>query len=721
MNTFDYVYDYQQKHVTLHFNFSTDEELLEKWEGNDTTYKLSVELVSASGHFYNNNNDSVTVSGTGLYSMECRAGNGSTENPINVYGVYFREFEDPQPTDLRFNWQIGNNTEYNKPAGFGDPSEGCTYTLDTVTYPDNEHDFVVNGSHNVGPFEQAGHSWFTIITHALDAMQLYNTNLDQGEIEATFNVMSTIPIWDSFSHCHAYKTSGMTNVTGLLNGYIAPDEESFGRYYINNLVSNNGNISNIREENYYRFNGVDKCLGFSSEDGIHATLHSYNGGPTETYKSDNRGVTYDRVNSYPSSYYMRTETQEHAYVITFNTNIPMFVGDENDSGADKLDSYMRGTPAPSGREYNLNDTWNRSEVDGTITGVIGELVNQTVNGTSSVAYTYGVQMFSLTATQKAQFLRSILSNANITDIMRGTELFGSDNIGAIQSLRYMPVDASEVCSIGSASSCQIGSYTHTFSSPVNQILQNNKMINCGSAFFKAPYETGDFRNVEPWCKMYIALPYSGVYPLAISKYINTRVGIKLAIDITTGAIEYHIFANNLEMDSFTGQMGCQIPLTAKDKASQVASIHNAITQKVEGLAQIDQTVLSIGQAMQGNVASAMSQGGSFSGVTNAYNDLQTARNIYNTFTNAPIQTKGAPSGNLGDFGIVSPYFIFCWANSLTPKNEINLVGKPSNTGGKVNQFAGFLKCSAFNLVDGFTGTQTEAEEISAIMANGVYC
>ena len=91
------------------------------------------------------------------------------------------------------------------------------------------------------------------------------------------------------------------------------------------------------------------------------------------------------------------------------------------------------------------------------------------------------------------------------------------------------------------------------------------------------------------------------------------------------------------------------------------------------------------------------------------------------FIDAPIQTKGASIGNLGDFGINSIYFIFAWANSIAPKNELNLVGKPSNQGGSVNSFAGFLKCSAFNLADGFAGTQTEAEEISAIMANGVYC
>ena len=216
--------------------------------------------------------------------------------------------------------------------------------------------------------------------------------------------------------------------------------------------------------------------------------------------------------------------------------------------------------------------------------------------------------------------------------------------------------------------------------------------------------------------MYLALPYAGVHQLAISKYINKRVQIKLAVDITTGACEYHVYANNVEMDSFIGSMGTQIPLTAEDNARQVSGLQNGIIQTVSGLAQIG---LSAGATVaSGGTLTPVAIAGGVSGVNTMAQGLQ---NMQKEFIDAPIQTKGASVGNLGDFGINSIYFIFAWANSITPKNELNLVGKPSNQGGAVNSFAGFLKCSAFNLADGFAGTQTEAEEISAIMANGVYC
>ena len=418
-------------------------------------------------------------------------------------------------------------------------------------------------------------------------------------------------------------------------------------------------------------------------------------------------------------------------MLTFKTNIPCFEGDSTDSGKDKLDSYMNGTPAPSGREYTADDAVNRSLIeDADIMGKIGDLVTQTTNGVSSIGYTYGVQMFDLTTTQKNTFLRDILSAARVDNLLDNTKLFGSNQIGALQSLRYFPIDVSEVCTEGSAPSCQIGSYTYTFSSSVNQILQNNKMINMGEQFFRSPYENGDFRNVEPWCKLYCLLPYAGVHELVISRYINKRVGIKLAVDVTTGACEYHLYASGLEMDSFQGQMGTQIPLTANDKASQVSAVQNGILTSVSGLAQsaadTQQTIGAAGAMISGGMdtGKALTSGGPFTPGIHALNSgitiAQGAQTAIRNFLNAPIQTKGASAGNLGDFGVNSPYFIFAWANSIAPANEINLVGKPSNQGGKVGQFAGYLKCSAFRLANGFTGTAAEAAQITAQMMEGVY-
>ena len=707
MNDFQFSFNYYDTQFVLNFKFNTDRELLNEWVEHETQYYLKLTCTGGGGMVGGHTR---SVRGSVL-STYCVPAN----NNEHVYGMYFMQYPTPANT---FTYYMGNYPNSEQVIGNnGDPSYDCHVSNTAqypITYPDNEWHVDADGISYDGTFNIGGiYTNLALMVDALFNVMFRSWTGEQGGIQLDFEVDTNIPIWDTFQHMRDYIDHGST--VGLLNGHMAPPLEDESRYYIDNIVSNNGSISDIREENYYHFNGPDKCLGFASDDGIHATLYSYNGGPSEVKVSHDRGYTYEVTTSYPSSYFVRADLSIPAYVITFNTNIPFFVGDENDSGKDKLDSYMNGTPAPSGREYSILDAWNRSDVDGTIKGVIGELVDNTVNGTSSIAYTYGVQMFSLTATQKAQFLKTILSGDVMDALVNNTKMFGSSAISALQSLRYMPIDASEVCTLGSASSCQIGSYTHTFSSSVDQILQNNKMINCGSAFFESPYEEGDFRNLEPWCRLYILLPYAGVHALTISKYINKRVTIKLAVDITSGACEYHLFANNVEMDSFTGSMGAQIPLTAEDNARHVSGIQNGLIQSIAGLTQI---TLSAGAAVaSGGTLTPAAIAAGASGVNTMAQGLQ---KMGDSFNNAPIDTKGASVGNLGDFGVTSPYFIFCWANSITPKNELSIVGKPSNTGGTVGSFAGFLQVSAFDMRANFGGTDAELEEIYTLLRNGVY-
>ena len=708
MNDFEFRFNYYDTQFVFNFKFNTDRELLTEWVEHESQYFLKLTCTGGGGMVGGHTR---SVRGSVL-STYCVPANDNE----HVYGMYFMQYPTPANT---FTYYMGNNPTSEQVIGnSGDPSYDCHVSNTAqypITYPDNEWHVDADGISYDGTFNISGiYTNLALMVDALLNVMFRSWTGETGAIQLDFEVDTNIPIWDTYQHMRDFIDNGST--VGLLNGHMAPPEEDSARYYIDNLVSNNGNISDIREDNYFHFDGADKCLGFASDDGIHATLYSYNGGASAVRRSYDRGITYEPVNSYPTSYFIRADLSVPAYVITFNTNIPFFVGDDTDSGKDKLDSYMNGTPAPSGREYSILDAWNRSDVDGTIKGVIGELVENTVNGTSSIVYGDGVQMFALTATQKGAFLRDILSGDTMDALIDATKQFGGGAISALQSLRYMPIDASEVCTLSAATTCQIGSYTHTFSSAVDRIQRNDKMINCGQSFFQSPYNDGDFRNLEPWCKLYLALPYAGIHQIAISKYINKRVQIKLAVDITTGACEYHIYANNVEMDSFIGSMGTQIPLTAEDNARQVSGLQNGIIQTVSGLAQIG---LSAGATVaSGGTLTPVAIAGGVSGVNTMAQGLQ---NMQKEFIDAPIQTKGASVGNLGDFGINSIYFIFAWANSITPKNELNLVGKPSNHGGAVNSFAGFLKCSAFNLADGFAGTQTEAEEISAIMANGVYC
>lgn len=724
----NYTYNWNHNNTayTFNINFIEQEELITDVHEADS-YKLRVTCTNMEAD-QKDPNTMLTRRVRGSAEFALIALNYDPGQSRPVYGTYWRE---NTPGDYFAREVIGISTSQDAGAGYSSPAENFNLDGSTFNYTSNNFSFIIDGIAHTGHFNetQAFQTFWVFIEQMLFESGVYNCI--NGTVEMDLEIEVNLPAFDNFAHFQAYIADGATE--GLLNGDIEPvpePEEYYGKYYVNNLVSNSPGIGQIRYEYYYRFDGPTNCLGFYSEDGKTARLKSYHGGPSAIYASDDRGVTYEQTGSYPFTFYTESDVDVPLYVLTFKTNIPFFEGDSTDSGKDKLDSFMNGTPAPSGREYTADDAVNRSLLDADIFGKIGDVVNQTTNGTSTIAWTYGVQMFDLTETQKNSFLRNILSQARVNDLLDNTKLFGSNQIGALQSLRFFPIDVSEVCSEGSAPSCQIGSYTYTFSSSVKQILQNNKMINMGEQFFRSPYEDGDFRNYEPWCKLYVLLPYAGIHELVISRYINTRVGIKLAVDVTTGACEYHIFSNGKEMDSFQGQMGSQIPLTANDKASQVSAVQNGILTSVSGLAQsasdVQQTIGAAGSMITGGMdtGKALTSGGPFTPGINALNSgvtiAQGAQTAIRNFLNAPIQTKGASAGNLGDFGVNSPYFIFAWANSIVPKNEINLVGKPSNQGGKVGEFAGYLKCSAFRLANGFTGTAAEAAQIAAQMMEGVY-
>lgn len=723
---FTYEWQHQNTLFTLNCNFIEQEELITDAHEADP-YTLYVKCTNLEANMTDPNTMLPhRVRGSAELALTALINDPGQSQPI--YGTYWR---DNVPGTYFAREVIGTSPSVDGPAGFGPPADNISLDGSTFNYSNNNYSFIINGIANVGNFNetQAFQTFWVFIEQMLFAAQC-----DQGwagTVDIDLEIIVNIPAFDTFAHFQAYIADGDTE--GLLNGEVEPipePEEYYGRYYVNNLVSNSPSVGQIRYEYYYRFDGPTNCLGFYSEDGKTAKLRSYHGGPSAIYVSDDRGITYEQTGSYPFTFYTESDVSVPLYVLTFKTNIPFFEGDSTDSGKDKLDSYMNGTPAPSGREYTADDAVNRSLIENAdIMGKIGDLVTQTTNGVSSIGYTYGVQMFDLSATQKATFLRDILSAARVNDLLDNTKLFGTNQIGALQSLRYFPIDVSEVCTEQSASSCQIGSYTYNFSSSVQQIQQNNKLINMGEQFFRSPYEQGDFRNFEPWCKLYVLLPYAGIHELVISRYINKRVGIKLAVDVTTGACEYHLFASGCEMDSFQGQMGSQIPLTANDKASQVSAVQNGILTSVSGLAQsasdAQQTFGAAGAMMMGGMdaGKALTSGGITPGInalSSGVTIAQGAQAAIRNFLNAPIQTKGAAAGNLGDFGVNSPYFIFAWANSIAPANELNLVGKPSNQGGKVGQFAGYLKCSAFRLANGFTGTAAEAAQIAAQMMEGVY-
>ena len=518
---------------------------------------------------------------------------------------------------------------------------------------------------------------------------------------------------------------------GIDAGFLNKDSVTGKRfeYFIKNTVYKNGKLYYYRDYKFTTSGASDPhSLALYKTDGIgyDYILRGQSSPTIIKILSRNRS---DGANEYAPTSSADTEYLKNnqstaggnEYTVSFwHTNIHCF---NSESDADGYISTGDTSNATNNQDVNrANDT--------IVDGHIGDVVSSTDNGSSGISFAYGGQIYALSSVNLASFFSNVLFSDDpdiLNAILDGTQLFGANQINAIAGCMYLPIsDISQIASVSPASDCFIGTYRANINA--SRVLANDKMINCGSAHFAPTY--GDIRDLEPYCLLYVNLPYCGVHQLQISKYLDKTVTLKYAVDVTTGACTAYLYANGICMDSFDGTMGTQRPLTAVNQQQHVSSVISGILGTAESTAKTVGTAgataltgtalagaTSVTQATQMGAQFAQGETATGSGVAGTilqgYNTMQSA-------IDPPMTTRGAYSGLLGQFGNQYPYFIFAWLKTSKPANEIETVGLPSNAGGAVSNFGGFLQCSAFNLANGFGGTDVESAEISAIMASGVY-
>lgn len=562
----------------------------------------------------------------------------------------------------------------------------------------------------------------------ISAVGQYGTDVPENDYDIIY-ITTNIPIFDSYDASLNYRQSGGTDTSDIQNTDRPITSTNF-KYFIKNTVSKNGSIYKYADYRFETSSATDPhkmCLVKAPNGvGYDYILQGQNASVITKILQRNRqdnANDYAETSSADTEYLKNTQTMASGtvyHVDFWRTNIYCF---DNQSDADDYLNTGNTDNATNAKDVNrANDTL--------VDGHIGDVVSQTDNGSSGISFAYGGQIYALSSINLASFFTNVLfsTDTSIKDaILEGTQLFGTNQINAINGVMYLPIsNISDIASVSSTDKCFIGTYEAPITA--NRVVANDKMINCGTAQFDETY--GDFRDFEPFCKLGVLLPYIGFKELSISKYINKTVALKYAVDVTTGACTAYLYANGVIMDSFDGTMGVQRPITAVNQQGQVSAVINGIlgtaTQAAKTIGTAG-TTAAAGVALAGasSVAEAAPQAAKFAGGETqigggAVNTILSGYSTLEAAIDSPISTRGAYSGVLGEFGNQYPYFIFAWLKTSKPANEIETVGLPSNAGGTVGSFGGFLQCAAFNLANGFGGTDTEAEEIYSIMRNGVY-
>lgn len=304
------------------------------------------------------------------------------------------------------------------------------------------------------------------------------------------------------------------------------------------------------------------------------------------------------------------------------------------------------------------------------------------------------------------------------DIKKGLEMYGDSPIEAIENLSYYPLDLTQVFPGASQSHIYFGGYKLDLQGSVYKIANPNGFKTLGSVTFNRI--NNNWLDFEPYTKLFVNIPYCGEYQLDLSEYYGKELSVQYFIDTRTGSCCCVLLANGHMVDKFNGQMGVQMPIKLTDFSAYANSQINTLLgmggQTMQNMGSVGQTASQAvaagsGAALAGAGALAVGMGG-IMGTKTVYG---LAQNNINRYT----KTKGGSTSMLNMY--MPQRICFTFERNLPdiPANFYQMNGYPSNAGGNIGSFSGYLKCDTVKLnMPG--ATDTEMEKARGLLLSGVF-
>ena len=512
-------------------------------------------------------------------------------------------------------------------------------------------------------------------------------------------LVTDLPIFATDADLIEFIESEGTITRKMLN-FATPEEdyeERFKYWFVKNVWGKNTYTLELQTD--YNYN-VKKAGPFDSADGDYT---DYTGSVPTTY--------IDKSISLGNDYYS---------VFKWDTDIPI-AGSQQD-----IDDYFNGIKTidqialnwdqiARNDEYLLDPEWQGTNKD-----------SETPTGSNGMVYTYGSKLYEVSNIELAALFNEVFDPVNVQAVLDGNKLFSGEALSCVNSIMYLPLTSlDDICSMGSSANIWIGSW-ESQNAQGRRVTKNDKKINIGTFQMTPIYN--DFRDFEPFTRLYVMLPFAGNHELTISKYMGKAVKVEASIDITTGTILYLLYANNILLDQFSGTCGAQRPFTARDSMQYISNVVSAVTgasntmtssSKAAGDVASGMTAASKAGLSAGSVAAGGAIAGGVVAGVGAAAGIYKGWEIKNAVDNPPQISTGALAGCSAYFANTKVHFIVAQKKTVVPTNLQSQIGRPSNQGGAVGSFTGYLKCSSFQMGQ-FTGTNAELAEIYKIMGEGIY-
>lgn len=233
---------------------------------------------------------------------------------------------------------------------------------------------------------------------------------------------------------------------------------------------------------------------------------------------------------------------------------------------------------------------------------------------------------------------------------------------------------------------------------MNPLTNQYVSLDCGS--LKVSEFWSSFLDYPPHTDVSIYLPYIGVKQLSVQDVMSRTISLRYHIDTLTGSCVAMLKCSGGGLDSvmysWNGSCNIQMPISARDFSSIYSSVLSLAA--------------SAGLAIATKGASkALTAGAAAGAAASALNSLD-----LDTHT----RQAGSPGSVPGYLGKQTPYLIITRPKDSTPENFNELNGRPSNLGGKVGDYSGFLSLSAVH-IDGIVATEKEKGMIESALKSGI--
>jgi hypothetical protein len=234
-------------------------------------------------------------------------------------------------------------------------------------------------------------------------------------------------------------------------------------------------------------------------------------------------------------------------------------------------------------------------------------------------------------------------------------------------------------------------------------------VDCGSLTIE-PY-FGSYLDYEPYTKMSLFVPYSGVHSVNADDLMGKTVQLVYHIDILTGSLVAFVKCGDSVLYEFNGACGSNIPVNSVNYAS---TIENAIRIAVN----IGTTVATAGASAPATAGGETIRAGQdvARGVTLAGS---TAEGILSLKPN--IDRAGSLGGTTGLLGNQTPYFIVTRPRLCKPAKQNFYKGYPAFISYTVEDLIGkgYTEWDTIILSTLYL-TDDEKNELEGILEGGVY-